>query len=195
MSILDKKRELRKNILKIRREIDLKEKNEFDKIIENKFYESAFYKHSKNLFIYISYESEIETKDIIKKALKDGKNIYIPRIEDDTKVMDVVKIVSLDNLVENKYGILEPAKDELAVDPNEFDLIIMPGVAFDKTGGRMGYGAGYYDKYLKKIVKPVSKVAFAYDFQVINEVPIDSHDIPINYILTERENIECGKKL
>ncbi|MBW6410463.1 5-formyltetrahydrofolate cyclo-ligase [Clostridium weizhouense] len=193
MSLIEEKRELRKRILKIRDKISLDNKIKFDKIIYNKFLQSKFYLQSKNIFIYVSYNSEIDTKNIIKKALEDKKNIYVPRTNYKTKVMEAVKILSLENLIEDKYGILEPTEDESAENPNKFDLIIMPGVAFDKYGGRMGYGAGYYDRYLEKISKPLNKVALAYNFQVINKVPTDIHDIPIEYIITEREDINCKK--
>lgn len=193
MSLIEEKKELRKRILKIRNEMDLDNKIKSDKIIYNKFIQSEFYLQSNDIFIYVSYNSEIDTKNIIMKALEDKKNIYVPRTNYKTKIMEAVKILSLESLIEDKYGILEPAEDKSPEDPNKFDLIIMPGVAFDKYGGRMGYGAGYYDRYLEKISKPLNKVALAYDFQVINKVPIDIHDIPIEYIITEREDINCKK--
>ncbi|GAA0078202.1 5-formyltetrahydrofolate cyclo-ligase [Clostridium sp. CTA-5] len=193
MNLIEEKKELRKRILKIRNEMDLDNKIKSDKIIYNKFIQSEFYLQSNDIFIYVSYNSEIDTKNIIMKALEDKKNIYVPRTNYKTKIMEAVKILSLENLIEDKYGILEPAEDKSAEDPNKFDLIIMPGVAFDKCGGRMGYGAGYYDRYLEKISKPLNKVALAYDFQVINKVPTDVHDIPIEYIITEIEDINCKK--
>lgn len=182
------KKSIRKEILKIRDNLDREEKEYMDSIIESRFINSDQYIHAGKIFIYISYSSEINTKNIILKAIKDGKKIYVPRTEVKNKNMDAVNIISFDKLVSNVYGILEPSKEENFIDPNELDLIVVPGVAFDRKKGRMGYGAGYYDRYLKKIdkrySKKISKIALAYDFQIIDEVPMHENDMPVDYIIT-----------
>lgn len=187
------KKSIRKNILKIRDDLDTYEKRSMDDILEKTFLNSEEYMSAKNIFIYISYGSEINTKNIILKALKDNKNVYVPRIEIKTKNMDAVKFISFDKLVKNAYGILEPSKDEIFVDPNKLDLIVVPGVAFDNNKGRMGYGAGYYDRYLNKInekdYRRINKVALAYDFQIIDEVPMEKNDVPIDCIITTSKTI------
>lgn len=194
MEIFNEKKILRKEILTKRNNIDIAEKEKMDKKILDRFYESKYYKEAKNIFIYISYESEIDTKDIINKAFNDNKKIYVPRTEFKTRLMDAVEIKSLDNLVKSEYGILEPSVKEPHIDPNELDLIVVPGVAFDRDGGRMGYGAGFYDRYFKKIsndnIKRIVKLALAYDFQVLEEVPMNAQDIPVSYIITEKEFID-----
>lgn len=194
MSIFDDKKALRKEILTKRKKIERTEKEKMDKRISDRFYISKFYKEATNIFIYISYDSEIETKVIIDKALKDNKKIYVPRTEFETKIMDAVEIESLDNLVESSYGILEPSNNEPRIDPNELDLIVVPGVAFDRNGGRMGYGAGFYDRYFKKITKGnierITKLALAYDFQVLDKIPMNEQDVPVDFIITEKEFIE-----
>ncbi|WP_252216828.1 5-formyltetrahydrofolate cyclo-ligase [Clostridium sp. VAP41] len=192
MNILEEKKELRKKILKIRKEININNKKNFDNIIHNKLFKSKFYSQCRNIFVYVSYDSEIDTKTIIRKALEDGKNIYVPRTNYDTKLMEAVKISSLENLIEDKHGILQPTECELAVELEKIDLIIMPGVAFDKNGGRMGYGGGFYDRYLNKFSKNICKISLAYDFQILDNVPMDIHDITVNYIITENEEIMCN---
>ena len=193
MAIFNDKKILRKEILTKRNNIDVVEKEEMDKKILNKFYESKYYRESKNIFIYISYDSEINTKEIINKALIDNKKIYVPRTEFKTRLMDAVEITSLENLIESEYGILEPSIYEPHIEPNELDLIVVPGVGFDRNGGRMGYGAGFYDRYFKKISKDkmqkIVKLALAYDFQILEDVPMNEQDVPVNYIITEKEFI------
>lgn len=193
MKNFNNKKILRKEILKKRENINILEKENMDKEILDRFYESRYYKEAKDIFIYISYGSEINTKKIINRALKENKKIYVPRTEFITKTMDAVEITSLGNLKENSYGILEPLKESAGINPNELDLIVVPGVAFDRNGGRMGYGAGFYDRYFIKInkdnVKRITKLALAYDFQVIDKVPMDEQDIPVNYVITEKEFI------
>ena len=193
MGIFNEKKILRKEILTKRKNIDIVEKEKMDRKICDKFYESKYYRDAKNIFIYISYDSEINTKEIINKALIDNKKIYVPRTEFKTRLMDAVEIISLDNLIESEYGILEPSIEESHIEPNELDLIVVPGVAFDRNGGRIGYGAGFYDRYFKKInkdnIKKIQKLALAYDFQILENIPMNEHDVPIRYIITEKEFI------
>ena len=193
MGIFNEKKILRKEILTKRKNIDIVEKEKMDRKICDKFYESKYYRDAKNIFIYISYDSEINTKEIINKALIDNKKIYVPRTEFKTRLMDAVEIISLDNLIESEYGILEPSIEEPHIEPNELDLIVVPGVAFDRNGGRIGYGAGFYDRYFKKInkdnIKKIQKLALAYDFQILEKVPMNEQDVPVNYIITEKEFI------
>ncbi|MDO5517647.1 MAG: 5-formyltetrahydrofolate cyclo-ligase [Clostridium sp.] len=192
--ISNKKKQIRQDILKIRRGMDIEKKLDCDKSIEEKFFESSFYKQAENIFIYISYDSEINTKSMINRAIKEGKNIYVPRTEFSTKLMNAVKINNFENLIESRYGILEPKKDEPFINPNDLDLIVVPGVAFDKDGGRIGYGAGYYDRYFKRINKEnksrITKLALVYDFQIIDKVPSDEEDVSIDAVLTEKQFIK-----
>jgi 5-formyltetrahydrofolate cyclo-ligase len=193
MAIFHDKKALRKEILEKRNNLNLLEKEEMDKKILNRFYESKYYKEAKKIFIYICYDSEINTKKIINKALKDNKKIYVPRTEFKTRHMDAVEITALDNLIESRYGILEPSKEKPHIDPNELDLIVVPGVAFDRNGGRVGYGAGFYDRYFKKInnenLEKIIKLALAYELQMLDKVPMNEQDVPIDYIITENEFI------
>lgn len=189
MAIFHDKKALRKEIIEKRNNMDLVNKEEMDKKILNKFYESKYYREAEKIFIYISYDSEINTRKIIDKALKDNKKIFVPRTEFKTRSMEAVEITTLDNLIESKYGILEPSKEEPHIDPNELDLIVVPGVAFDRNGGRMGYGAGFYDRYFKKInkdnINKIMKLALAYELQLLDRVPMNEQDVPVDCIITE----------
>lgn len=195
MTIFDDKKLLRRRILNERKNINIVKKKEMDNKILGKLYDSEYYRKSKKIFIYVSFDSEINTRGIISKALMENKKIYVPRTEFKTRIMDSVEIKSLDNLVESEYGILEPSISEPHIDPNELDLIIVPGVGFDRQGGRMGYGAGFYDRYFSKInkdnIKKIMKVALAYEFQTLEKVPMNDQDIPVDCIITENEVISC----
>lgn len=189
-----KKKKIRKDILDIRNNMGADEKKEKDNIIRTNFLESSYYKESKNIFIYISYNSEIDTIHIINKALCDRKNIFVPRTIFETKWMDAVQITSLDNMKKDRYGIPEPDDTAENIDPDKLDMIVVPGVAFDRNGGRIGYGAGYYDRYFKKISdnrrNDVKKIVLAYEFQVIDKVPMDEQDVRIDCIITENRVIK-----
>ncbi|WP_300382429.1 5-formyltetrahydrofolate cyclo-ligase, partial [Clostridium sp.] len=143
------KKTKRLEILKVRESISEEEKDLLDKNILEKLYGSDLYKTSKNIFVYISFRDEINTIKLIKRALLDNKRIYVPKIYNNTKTMKAIFLDSLDKLEKNKMGILEPKEDTLVIDKNDIDLIIVPGAVFDKTFNRIGYGGGYYDKYLE----------------------------------------------
>ena len=177
-------------LLKIRDNLDLNKKQKNDSIIKEKFLNSKEYINSQKIFIYISFKSEVDTKSIILRALKDKKEIFVPRTDIKNKVMDAVKINSFDNLKESAYGILEPSDTAEAVDCESIDLIVMPGAAFDINKSRIGYGAGYYDKYLNSITsKKVIKIALAYDFQIVDNIPSDKYDVPVDYVITNDNDI------
>lgn len=184
------KKTLRKIMIEKRNMLS-EEKEVFDKKIKKDLLDTDLYKRSKSIFIYINFGSEINTKAIIESFFNDNKSVYVPKINTKKKEMNAVKISSFENLIENKYGILEPDNNEI-LNKMDLDLIILPGVAFDYGGGRVGYGGGYYDRYLESINKNIIKIALLYDFQLIDKVPCEEHDIRANYIITEKRLIKCN---
>lgn len=180
------KKILRKEMMNKRNSISENDKKERDVCILNKFLQTLEYKNSKVIFIYIGYSSEIDTSNFIKRFIEDKKVVCVPRTNYKKKYMDAVIIHSLDNLSKDKYGILEPDEDINPIEVDAIDLVILPGLAFDNKGGRLGYGGGYYDKYLSNISDNAVKVALCYDFQVIDTVPMEEHDICTDLLITDR---------
>lgn len=177
------KKELRKLMINKRNNMNKIEKIRKDNIIKNQLVSNEHYKNSSMIFIYLSYGSEINTIEYVKEFLKDGKRICVPRTNIKEKTMEAVEINSLEHLKKDKYGILEPDKSIKAVNKDDIDLIILPGVAFDKSGGRLGYGGGYYDKYLNSCSNDIWKIALCYDFQIVHKVPLEVHDVKANEII------------
>jgi 5-formyltetrahydrofolate cyclo-ligase len=162
------------------------EKLRKDSIIFSKLINHIAYKRSKKLFIFVSYRNEVDTHNIVKDALSKGKTVAVPVILSVDVGMIAVVINSLEELKENKYGILEPTLIEnRIISPEDIDLAIVPGAAFDKKGGRVGYGAGMYDKYLINLRSGVNKIALGYNFQIMEEVPMELHDIRMDEIITD----------
>lgn len=186
MKIIKDKKELRIRVLNIRENISKVEKDLKDNIILEKLFESNLYKNSNNIFVYISFRDEINTIKLIEKAFLDNKNVYVPKVYNSNKIMKAIKIDSLDNLEKNKMGILEPKNDNLSIDKNNIDLIIVPGAVFDEEFNRIGYGGGYYDRYLEEISYKNNKIALAYDFQIISKIEAEDHDIKMDYIITDK---------
>lgn len=180
----EEKKVLRNKILEIRDSLNNNEKELIDNKIFNELINTDLYKRSINIFIYISFSNEINTRNIIEKAFKDKKNVFIPKVYKDDKLMKAIKLNSIDELKKNSMGILEPIDDSNYIEKENIDLIVVPGVVFDKECNRIGYGGGYYDRYLKDIKSKENKIALAYDLQIVDKIESEVHDIKVDYIIT-----------
>ncbi|MCM8710349.1 5-formyltetrahydrofolate cyclo-ligase [Clostridium sp. SYSU_GA19001] len=179
------KNQLRNHMKTIRDFIIAEEKDQYDRVIFNKVINSEYYNKSSIIFVYVSFNSEVDTHRIIKHALENNKIICVPKIINKTKGMKAVRINTIEELKRNSFGILEPENFSNIINPEEIELMIIPGLAFDKKGGRVGYGAGYYDKYIKAAKKNIKKVGLAYRFQLVSEVPKEEHDVVMDVIITD----------
>lgn len=181
------KKDIRRDILIKRNYTSQIDRKEWNNSIFSKFINSDLYKKANKLFIYVSYSSEVNTIEIINRALLDKKDIYIPKTYKESKSMIAIKINSLNELIVDKYGIHEPTVVDESKIGTDFDLIIMPGVAFDECGNRIGYGGGYYDKYICLLEKNIKKVALAYEIQIVEKIESETHDIKVDYIITNEK--------
>ena len=177
---------LRKEILEKRNRLELENKYEYDKVIFQKLINSDIYKKSKKIFTYVSFGSEVDTKKFINYAISDNKDIYVPKTDKVNKEMLAIKINRLNNMDVDKWGILEPKDVDKSKVGDNFDLIIMPGVAFDINGNRIGYGGGYYDKYISNINNKCIKLALAYELQLVQNIKSEIHDIKVDFIITNK---------
>lgn len=186
-TIKSNKKNIRKSII-AKRDLKKEENSLNDSKIFNNLISLNSYKRAKKVFIYIGFGSEINTKSLIEIMLKEGKEVFVPKVLEEEMI--ALKITSLNNLIESKFKILEPVGEKSDIDGEEFDLIIMPGVAFDRSGNRIGYGKGYYDKYLKDVKSDIKKIALAYELQLIEEIETEEHDLKVDSIITENEIID-----
>lgn len=183
------KKEIRKSIIKNRDLIDANVKQEMDDSIFEKFINSNFYKCADVIFTFVSFASEVDTKKIIEYAIKDKKTVCVPKVISKDEGFIIYKINGLMDLEEGFYGILEPKNTCEIIDYESIDFILMPGVAFDKFGGRIGYGGGFYDRYLSSLKRDIPKIAIAYDLQIVDKIPMTGLDIYIDGLITEKEII------
>lgn len=178
------KDEIRNNIYYKRRLLSKNMKKTLDEKIFHKVIQSDAYIKSETIFIYVSFDGEVDTHEIIKYALRHGKKICVPKILSKEEGMSAVIISSFEELKLSKYKILEPENFNKKVDETVIDLVLMPGVAFDEHGGRIGYGGAFYDRFLRKTRENTLKIALAYDFQILDQVPMEEHDAKIHGIIT-----------
>lgn len=179
------KKELRRIIKEMKNNLELEEIVYKSNEIIKKLIESEEYKKSNKIYVYVNYNQEVITADLIEKALADKKEVLVPKVYGE--VMKFHKIKAMSELAPGAYGILEPVNDD--IDEQPYGLMLLPGLAFDKKGNRMGYGGGFYDKYLEAN-KNFIKVALAYDFQLLDiTLPHEEHDIGFDVIITEQRSI------
>ena len=149
------------------------------------------FKEAHIIHIFISKADEPETSQIIELAWKSGKQIGVPCVLPDTPELFHSQLNSFEDLRPGDLGVLEPSPEQrTALTSESFDLVIVPGVAFDRQGGRLGYGKGYYDRFLDQSL--AFRLALAFDFQLLETVPTEMHDVSMDGILTENGFYFCG---
>ncbi len=137
---------------------------------------------------YAAISGEVETRQIIRKALSDGKRVAVPVTVSSKKRLIAVEISDpkRDLLGKGPLGIPEPhPKKRLPLARKELDLVLVPGVAFDAQGQRLGRGGGYYDRFLSKLPDGVPQIGLAFRFQVVADLPFEKHDKPVSLVLTD----------
>lgn len=180
------KTEIRASVLQRRKNLSNAEHIERSKKIIRQLEILDLFKEAKVVLSYYSHNGEVRTQEFMERWL--GKKIFLlPRLRVNSNFI-ALPFSSLDELEKNRFGIPEPLPSETKVPKPE--LIIVPGVAFDRRGNRIGMGKGYYDRFLED-KKDIPTIALAYSEQVLDELPKDPYDIPIDTIITENEVIRC----
>jgi 5-formyltetrahydrofolate cyclo-ligase len=193
--IRDQKKLIRASVLEKRNALSPQEIKEAEKQIINNLMSLKQFIDSQNIFCYLSFRSEVPTQGIIGHCQEQEKNVYVPICVQETKEMIISRYDSEVKLITSSYGVQEPSKETIKIsDRNMLDLAIVPGAVFDAKGYRVGYGAGYYDKFFAHSSKQIYKIALAYSFQIVDEVPKDDYDIPVDCIVTERGIIMCSRQ-
>lgn len=190
-----KKKDLRKIHLTIRNRLNQEEiKEKSKKIFENL---SAFpnFKAKNNIMTYVSFGTEVYTHRFIEDSISKGKNIVVPLCDPSTKELILSSVLDMrEDLKRSNFGILEPKKGSLRLfSQKNLEIILVPGLAFTEGGTRLGYGGGYYDRFLSTISKKIPKIALAFELQIVKDLPEDSYDVPMDYIFTEKRIIQCKK--
>lgn len=188
------KRELRSIYMKKRSALSENSIKSMSKLIESSLFSLDLYKNSSVIMTYVSFGNEVITENIIRNSLNLGKTIGVPITIPKTRELLVSELKNFDNELElGVYNILTPKKEYIReINPSKIDLILVPGIAFDRKGYRVGYGGGYYDRFLCKTNKDVITIALAFSMQLIDSVPKGYYDLPVNYVLTEKDLIKCS---
>lgn len=183
---LNTKKDIRSEVKKRRLEADSEMIRKNSERICQTFLNTPEYLSSEIIFAYMDCKNEVQTKKVIEQCWRDGKTIAVPKVFGER--MRYYAIRTYDDLEEGYFGIREPKHEQLSEIICEHGLMILPGVAFDEKRHRVGYGGGFYDRYLEEHPN-MKKIAFAFEFQVFHEVPYEAFDRQPEKIITEKRII------
>lgn len=188
MSALSKE-ELRKAFLKMRVNFDSKKIEEYSDIVSKSILSHYLYNEMKNIMVYISFKNEVNLKYLIEQSWMNGKNIFIPKTNIVAHTMQPYQINSWDDTIKGNYNLIEPKNNLTPFPIDEIELVLVPGIVFDRKGNRLGYGGGYYDRFFSQFIVHPFRIGVCYEFQLIDNLPSEQHDLPMNEIVTEESNI------
>ena len=186
----EQKEALRENMKKMRDAIPEDQRKTEDAQLLDIITKTALYQEAESILTYVSFGSEVSTRDLIDRAMKDGKKVYVPRVGGDT--MEFYRFEEWKELEESRLGILEPDKNpakrfpyelHISLDRAQDCVFIVPGLAFDSHCNRLGYGGGYYDKYLQGFEKRMT-LGIAYSEQIVDRVPVTNKDQSLDLVVT-----------
>ncbi|WP_025028763.1 5-formyltetrahydrofolate cyclo-ligase [Caldalkalibacillus mannanilyticus] len=191
------KKEWREKVSRLKKEMTEEAWREKSQKIHSLFFLTDEWKNAQHIALYYSIEQEVDTLSVIRQGWKEGKNMYLPSCQPKRHELIFCRIHDFSELTEQYFGIPEPRPDnyiQLVVD--ELQTIIVPGVVFDMEGYRIGYGGGYYDRFLPKLKPAVRRVSLAFDYQVSTglSLPREDHDVPVHKLITNEGTYEVDNR-
>lgn len=179
------KDEIRKRMKLYKSQLSRDEIAQKSERITQQLYAKTYYNDATHIYLYVSYNQEVETRHIITESLRRGKHIAVPKVINNQ--MEFHEISDLQQLSQGAYGILEPMYHNPVYELKGWkqkNLMVLPGLAFDYSGARVGYGGGFYDHYIERFREYIGlKIALAYDFQVMDSINIEEFDEKVDEIL------------
>jgi 5-formyltetrahydrofolate cyclo-ligase len=183
------KESLRKQATKARDGLTREERQTKSREIERRLFRLPEFIASSTIMFFASFRSEVDTAPMIRRALAEGKRVVLPKVKGEDLALFEIKEFDKD-VSAGAWGIPEPHEKD-PITPDAVNLIIVPGLAFDERGNRLGYGAGFYDRILRSYKGATAALAF--EVQMAPRVPVSVHDFPIKKIVTEKRVIEADK--
>lgn len=186
------KKKLRQAYRSIREGMGAQEKAAFDRDIQNRLLASELYQKARSLLCFVSTPIEVETRELILRAWADGKQVAVPKCLDRSGNMEFFRIQSFDELSPGEYALLEPDPQKAPVFADyRGSLCILPAFAFDRDGYRLGFGKGYYDRFLHRYTG--CKVGVCYNSCMATALPHGRYDVPADYIVTQKYTLTVKK--
>ncbi len=186
---------LRERILGRRNAMDLKTRATLSRAIVRDIVETSAYRRSDAVMAYMSFRSELQTDEFVRRVLDGGRVLLLPRVNRRKGLLEVYRVRDpVRDLRVGTWGIREPRPDRCErVEPHVVDFVLVPGLAFDRRAGRLGYGGGFYDKLFADGLSPRSWLATgAFESQMVEEVPVNEHDVRMDVVVTENGRYPSG---
>jgi 5-formyltetrahydrofolate cyclo-ligase len=181
------KQAIREEVLRKRDKIPQEVRSAKNSLIKEKIFSLPEFISSHTVLFYASFRSEVETSKMIRESIGSGKRVLLPKVDREAKRLRLYEIKDISELSSGYMGIPEPSlTDERMVSPEDVDLVVIPGLGYDYSGNRLGYGAGYYDRLLSETKKKLIVIAPAYEEQIVDMIPAEEHDMKVDIIVTDK---------
>lgn len=195
MNIQARKQALRQSIIAARSNMAEAERAHFSTLIAARLVTLEAYRRAATVLGYMNFGAEFAAEIFVQQALHDGKQVLLPKVNRDTKQLEVFRVTDLaQDVAPGLWDIREPLVEHCAKEDKlaSVDFILLPGVAFGRDGARLGYGGGFYDKLLERMPHQPALVAAAFALQVAENIPLEATDRKVQWLTTENETIACA---
>ena len=185
------KKDIRSTILKKRSSMPRSEVQKKSKLIKEQIFQMQEFREAKTILFYVSYDNEVDTHEMIKESLGMKKQVVVPKTDMNNRTIICSSLTKWNDLLSGAYNILEPRQEcvnEVSIE--SIDLIMIPGVAFDCQGNRIGHGMGYYDRLLQKKMS-AHCLGLAFELQIVESISTEKYDVKVEKIVTEERIITC----
>ena len=185
------RQKMRKQVLAKRDLLEIRDRHEKSAAITERLLSMPGMDSWETLFVYVNFRSEVETFQLIQRCLEKDKRVVVPLVDSAQSTMIALQVTNLEeDLQPGYFDIPEPDPVKTSrVDGKEIDVVVLPGSVFDIEGGRLGYGGGYYDRFLVNDAPQACRIGLAFELQVVPAVPLEPHDQRLDYLVTEKRTI------
>jgi 5-formyltetrahydrofolate cyclo-ligase len=186
------KEELRRRVAGLRRTLASETRERFSRAMSERLIESETFTRAKVVAAYAALRFEIDPRAVVERACALGKIVGLPRFVATSGTLELALYRPGDELVESHFMVKQPSESAPTIDLASVDLVLVPGIAFDARGQRLGFGQGYYDRFLPRMPSAV-RVGLSFELQMLVEVPATTHDVPVDHLATERRMLVCER--
>jgi 5-formyltetrahydrofolate cyclo-ligase len=183
---IERKKEMRRMVLAMRRSLGADEVERRSASVLKRLDDSGLLDGRETVALYAAADGEVLTRPLFERLKAEGRRPVLPRVRGRGPELDFFRVTDWEGLANSRLGIPEPSGDSEPVPPEEFDFVLVPGVAFDARGGRLGYGMGCYDRVLERTRPGIPLAGIGYDFQLVDEIPMEEHDARLTAVVIER---------
>jgi 5-formyltetrahydrofolate cyclo-ligase len=187
---------IRKQLLALREQLSAESRAAHGNAIVERLLQMPEYQQADTVLGYMNFGAEFASEFWVRRVLADGKKLALPRVNQHTSQLDLYRVEDIESqLAVGLWGIREPivSRCERLTRINEVEFALLPGVAFTRDGARLGYGRGFYDKLLVRMAIRPALAAAAFELQIVEQIPQESTDVKVEWIITERETIACSE--